>query len=107
MKPLIKTVVHLFNRNDIVEKHLLLNNRDVALEKAHPDERFDVMLDRFLREELKVDGVFILNMIDDNCGSAVTDQLVNGLWESFVGREFPSREGKGIWMRMRREFGEN
>lgn len=81
------------NRNEVVEKHLRLNNLDVDLEKSHPDETFDAMLDRFLKEELKVDGVFIINMIDDNCGSAVTDQLVDGLWHSFLKRAFPGPKG--------------
>ena len=62
---------------------------DVQFGTEHPDDQFEDLLERFQTEELKVDGVFILNMIDDNCGSAVTDQLVNALWKSFLDREFP------------------
>jgi len=75
-------------RNEIIVKHLRLNKEDVAFRKSLPDEDFNLTLKRFIRDELKVDGVFILNMIDDNCGSSVTDQLVRSLWNSYLTREF-------------------
>jgi len=80
-------------RNEIIEKHLLLNKEDEAMEARLPDESFEVLLNEFIKVELKVDGVFILNMIDNNCGSSVTDQLVRALWNSFLDRKFPQPKG--------------
>jgi len=81
----IKLLAITDNRNEVVEKHLRLNNVDEAFK-----DDFSHYLTIFLRNELKADGTFLLNMIDDNCGSCVTDQLVMGLWDSFVAREIPA-----------------
>ena len=48
-------------------------------------------VDRFIRGELRVDGCFLLMLIDSNFSASVTAQIVDRLWKNYQERKNPSQ----------------
>ncbi|XP_063411777.1 innexin unc-9-like isoform X1 [Mytilus trossulus] len=68
------------SRENYIIKYLLLNDIDVHDEKTG---NLDKKVKLFIYGHLKFDGIFLLQMLSNNAGSAITQDIVRYTWEEF------------------------
>ena len=72
------------SRENYVMKYLKLN--DIYNEN---DQEICELTEIFIHTHLKYDGIFVLQMLSNNVGSAITTDIVRYLWLEFYKREYP------------------
>ncbi|MFH4978405.1 hypothetical protein AB6A40_005114 [Gnathostoma spinigerum] len=75
---LIWTCIPLWNRKRFISRRLELADINFNLKK------FDSDVDKFVRDEVKMDGIFVLQMLNAHAGKLMCTEVVDAMWDNFL-----------------------
>ncbi|VDI59303.1 Hypothetical predicted protein [Mytilus galloprovincialis] len=77
-------------RKNFIKKYLRLNE---IYEKRERDALTKKLLQKFVELHLKHDGIFLLQLMSNNVGSAVMGDIIKHLWDLYRDRQFQINNG--------------
>jgi hypothetical protein len=78
------------SRKNFIKKYLRLNE---FYEKRERDTLTRKLTNKFIDSHLRYDGVFLLQLMSNNVGSAVMEDIIGNLWELYRDRQFQINNG--------------
>ena len=78
------------SRKNFIKKYLRLNE---FYEKRERDTLTRKLTNKFIDSHLRYDGVFLLQLMSNNVGSAVMEDIIGHLWQLYRDRQFQINNG--------------